>query len=161
MCAWFQIVDPRKKGRNETTTKDYIYKLYPTGYLWNYWYEVVKGHNRGTWRKWDYVNIGKLNRDDTMGGSTRNSGWVAGEYGLGNAYNTNVIYMSHYVNNIFHPHTIDSTIKSGLVDTGSSGTYTRPDNTHKNSHKQSHKVFVSSSCSNNIPSNTECTLELP
>ena len=69
--------------------------------------------------------------------------------------------MSHYVNSIFHPHTIDSTIKSGLVDTGSSGTYTRPDNPHENAHKQGHKYFVSSSCRNNIPSNIARTLELP
>ena len=58
---------------------------------------------------------GKSTRADTMGGSAKNSGWVAGAYGLGGVNNTNVIEMSHYVNNIFHPHTIYSTIKYRLV----------------------------------------------
>ena len=47
---------------------------------------------------------------------------MAGAYVLGGYNNTNVIEMSHYVNTAGHPHTIDITTKSGLEDTGSSGT---------------------------------------
>ena len=49
--------------------------------------------------------------------------------------------MYHYVNNIVHPHTIDSKNKSGLADTGASGTYTKSDDNYKNSHKQGHTMF--------------------
>ena len=78
-----------------------------------------------------------------MEGSTRNSVWVAGAYVLGEANKTNVIEISHYVNNIDHPHKIYSTIKYVLADAGKSSTYTRPYNTHGNSHKQGHTIFIS------------------
>ena len=42
------------------------------------------------------------------------------------------IMIYHYVKNIYHPHTIDNIIKSGLMNTGASGTHTRPDNPHEN-----------------------------
>ena len=50
--------------------------------------------------------------------------------------------MSHYVKNIGQPHTIDSTIKYGLVGTGESGIYISPENPHENSHKRGHTVFI-------------------
>ena len=96
-----------------------------------------------------------------MGGRTKNSGCVEGAYVLGEANKTYVIEMYHYVNNSGHPHTIDSAIKYGLADTEASGTYIRPDNTHKNAHKLGHTIFFSSSCGIKIPSNTLCTLALP
>ena len=69
--------------------------------------------------------------------------------------------MSQYVNNLGHPHKIDGIIKSGLADTGSSGTCTRPEDPHEISHKLGQAIFVLSECENILPSNTECTLALP
>ena len=68
----------------------------------------------------------------------QNSAWVSGAYVSGESNTTNYIEMSHYFNNVGHPHTIDITIKSGLIYTGSSDTYIRPDDPHENSHKKGH-----------------------
>ena len=81
------------------------------------------------------MNMEILSRADTMGGITRNCGWVAGAQGLGEYNKTNIIDMSNYVNNIIHLDTVDSTMKYGLADTRASGTYIRPDNPHENAHK--------------------------
>ena len=62
--------------------------------------------------------------------------------------------MSHYVNNVGHHHTIYSTEKYGLADTGSYGTYIRPDNPHENPHKQGHTILFSSPYGSRIPSYT-------
>ena len=59
--------------------------------------------------------------------------------------------MSHYVNNIVHPHTIDSTIKYEIVNTGAYVTYIRLEDTHENAHKRGHTIFVSSACGNKLP----------
>ena len=69
--------------------------------------------------------------------------------------------MSHYINNIDNPHTIDIIIKSGLADTGSYDTYIRPDDPHENADKLGHSIFILSACGNKIPSNTACTLTFP
>ena len=100
-------------------------------------------------------------RSDTMGGSTKNSGWVAGAYVLGESNRTNVIEMSHYINNIGHPHSIYITIKYGLAYTVASVTYISSDYPHKNTHKQGHTVFFSSACVNKLTSNTSRTLAFP
>ena len=76
-----------------------------------------------------------------MGGITRNSGWVSGAQVLGKSNNTNVIVISHIINNIGHPNTIYSRIKYGPADTGASGTYSRPENPHENSLKLGHIIF--------------------
>ena len=49
--------------------------------------------------------------------------------------------MYHYVKNIVHPHTMYSTIKYGLADTGASSTYIRQENPHENTHKLGHTIF--------------------
>ena len=59
------------------------------------------------------------------------------------------------------PPTIDITIKYGLVNTGSFGTYIRPYDPHWNPHKRAYTKTHSSSCGNKLPSNTSCTLAFP
>ena len=66
--------------------------------------------------------------------------------------------MSHYFKNIYHPHTIDSTIKSILADAGASNTSIRTDNPFGNENKRGHTIVISSACKTNLPSNTESTL---
>ena len=68
--------------------------------------------------------------------------------------------MSHYIDNIEHPRTRDSAIKSGLGDTGASVTYIRPDDPYENAHKRGQTILVSSECGNKMPSNTACVLAL-
>ena len=69
--------------------------------------------------------------------------------------------MSHYFNNIGHPHKIDSTIKYRLADTGASGTYTRSEDPHENAHKRGHTIFISPASGNKMSSNIACALALP
>ena len=73
------MVEIRKtKGGQATTGNDYKSNLYPTGYLCMLVYKVVKGHTIVTCTKRNDGHMGKSYRADTMGGSTKNSGWVAG-----------------------------------------------------------------------------------
>ena len=93
-----------------------------TVYLWTHGYKVGRVHTSVTFAKSNDGNTEKSTRSDTMGGITNNSGWVSGEWGLGESNSNNFIYISHYINTVFHSQTIDSTIKYGLTYTGESGT---------------------------------------
>ena len=72
-----------KKVIQATTGNDYESKLGPTGYFWTHGYKVVKRHISVTCTKRNYRNMEKSTRSYTIGGSTKNSVWVAGSFILG------------------------------------------------------------------------------
>ena len=79
-----------------------------------------------------------------MGSSNNNSGWVSGASGIGELNSTNEIDISHYINTVGHPYSIDNNItKTALADTGASGTYIIPDDPHKEAHICGHAIYVS------------------
>ena len=63
----------QKKGVQATTGNDYESNLDTGGYFWMYGYKVVRGCTSMTCTKRNDEQMEKSNRDDTMGGRTKNS----------------------------------------------------------------------------------------
>ena len=99
----------QKYSGKETIGNDYKAKIEPKGYFCTHGLKVLRVHTRLTFVKRKHGHKEKANRSDTMGGSNKDIGWVAGEYGLVEVNGINKIKIYHYFNTLDHPHTIDNT----------------------------------------------------